>query len=60
MFSDADFNIEKELISPLSVGFHMHGQPAGSAPLSSKYRFEGVLICLMYPSTNNPGARREA
>ncbi|KAL9023555.1 MAG: hypothetical protein Q9196_007131 [Gyalolechia fulgens] len=58
--SDEGPKAEKELISPLGVGFHMRDQPAGSAPESSKYWFEGALICLMHPSYYGPDLLRKA
>ncbi|KAI4114183.1 MAG: hypothetical protein LQ338_008037, partial [Usnochroma carphineum] len=50
---------EKELISPLGVGFHMHNQPIGSAPDASKYWFEGALVCLV-PQLEDPDVALKA
>ncbi|KAL8858823.1 MAG: hypothetical protein Q9178_004740 [Gyalolechia marmorata] len=58
--SDESPKAEKELISPLGVGFHMRDQPAGSAPESSKYWFEGALIRLVHPSYSSPDVLRKA
>ncbi|KAL8987850.1 MAG: hypothetical protein Q9177_002993 [Variospora cf. flavescens] len=38
---------ERELISSIGNGFHLNGQPMGSAPSTSKYWFEGALVCLV-------------
>ncbi|KAL8920071.1 MAG: hypothetical protein Q9172_004656 [Xanthocarpia lactea] len=58
--SDGSPDAGKELVSPLGVGFHMRDQPAGSAPESSKYWFEGALICLVHPSYSSPDVLRKA
>ncbi|KAL8655061.1 MAG: hypothetical protein Q9210_001122 [Variospora velana] len=38
---------ERELISSIGNGFHLNGQPIGSAPSTSKYWFEGALVYLV-------------
>lgn len=45
---------ERELISPVGVGYHLQGLPIVSAPSDSKYWFEGALICLI-PRLNRVG-----
>ncbi|KAL8837693.1 MAG: hypothetical protein Q9170_002425 [Blastenia crenularia] len=51
---------EKELVSPLGSGFHLQDQPVGSAPNSSKYWFEGALICLVHQPCSSPDVLRKA
>ncbi|KAI4156777.1 MAG: hypothetical protein L6R39_001032 [Caloplaca ligustica] len=38
---------ERELISSVGSGFHLQDLPVGSAPATSKYWFEGALVCLV-------------
>ncbi|KAL9009256.1 MAG: hypothetical protein Q9173_005700 [Seirophora scorigena] len=38
---------EREFINSVGDGFHLEGHPMGSAPSSSKYWFEGALVCLV-------------
>ncbi|KAL8964135.1 MAG: hypothetical protein Q9183_004671 [Haloplaca sp. 2 TL-2023] len=38
---------ERELVTSVGAGFHMHGQDMGSAPSTSRYWFSGALICLV-------------
>ncbi|KAL8850384.1 MAG: hypothetical protein Q9221_004704 [Calogaya cf. arnoldii] len=44
---------ERELLSGLATGFHVKDQPQGSAPQTSKYWFEGALVCLV-PRLDQP------
>ena len=48
-----------ELATYLGVGYHMAGLPIGSAPVETKYWFEGALICLV-PRLNCPGILEQA
>ena len=45
---------DRELVSSIGVGYHMHDQPVRSSPNASKYWFEGVLVCLV-PRLDQPG-----
>lgn len=38
---------DTELATCLGVGYHMNGLPIGSAPMDTKYWFEGALVCLV-------------
>ncbi|KAL8849084.1 MAG: hypothetical protein Q9221_005928 [Calogaya cf. arnoldii] len=44
---------ERELLTPLGLGYHMDDRPLGTAPYSSKYWLEGILVCLV-PRLDQP------
>lgn len=48
-----------ELATYLGVGYHMAGLSIGSAPVETKYWFEGALICLR-PRLDCPGILEQA
>ncbi|KAI4116182.1 MAG: hypothetical protein LQ345_003354 [Seirophora villosa] len=50
---------ERELINSVGDGFHLEGYPIGSAPSSSKYWFEGALVCLV-PRLDQDGVVEKA
>ncbi|KAL8830794.1 MAG: hypothetical protein Q9170_005577 [Blastenia crenularia] len=45
--SGSGSNGPRELITSVGVGFHLEGEPMGSAPDASNYWFGGVLVCLV-------------
>ena len=51
--SSNDRKGNREFFSGLANGFHLEPHPVGSAPQTSKYWFEGALICLV-PRLDQP------
>lgn len=50
---------KREFLCTLASGFHRQGQPVGSAPHTSKYWFQGALICLV-SRLDQPGVATKA
>lgn len=47
LISNTDRDVEPEFIAHMGVGSHLNDNPAGSAPKSSMYWFEGILVHLV-------------
>ena len=47
MLADDEPDCPRELVSSVAAGYHMQGEPVGSAPNASKYWLGGALICLV-------------
>ncbi|CAF9940890.1 hypothetical protein IMSHALPRED_002210 [Imshaugia aleurites] len=45
--SNTDRDVEPEFVAHMGVGSHLNDNPAGSAPKSSMYWFEGILVHLV-------------
>ncbi|KAL9038774.1 MAG: hypothetical protein Q9180_002929 [Flavoplaca navasiana] len=59
MIEGEDPKGNREFFSELATGFHLEEHPMGSAPQTSKYWFEGALICLV-PRLNEPSVAVKA
>ena len=47
LISNTDRDLEPEFVAHMGVGAHLADNPAGSAPKSSMYWFEGILVHLV-------------